>query len=464
MAPVNESKLMNIRASKPIVVALAAGYGLLGVPQANAQSADALIDKLVDKGILTAAEAQALREEADQGFTAAYQAKTGMPDYVNALRFNGDFRGRYDGIYKDGSEFTERHRWRYRMRFGLTVDLLDDFEVGFRLGSGDVAGLSAGSAGADPISQNQTLGGNAAKKGVFIDLAYASWSPLRGPDWNARTTIGKMGNPFTFSDIVFDGDYTPEGAAQTFGYRPGENHALQATGAAFMLNEFSARSEDPYFLGAQLRWDADWHADWETSLGAAFIAIGNRDGLGNQDVPNINAGNTRVPGATVPANATPAYGFNALALDAKVTYTIEHGIPFYPAKFPISLQADYVHNHSAPDDNTGYAVGLQLGKTGRRGLWELSYRYKRLEADYWYEEMLDSNSGGFYASALPNSGFGSGYRAGSNVAGHIVRAGYSATDSLTFGFMVAFMETINQTPGAGGGDIVRVLADAQFKF
>jgi hypothetical protein len=226
MAPVNESKLMNIRASKPIVVALAAGYGLLGVPQANAQSADALIDKLVDKGILTAAEAQALREEADQGFTAAYQAKTGMPDYVNALRFNGDFRGRYDGIYKDGSEFTERHRWRYRMRFGLTVDLLDDFEVGFRLGSGDVAGLSAGSAGADPISQNQTLGGNAAKKGVFIDLAYASWSPLRGPDWNARTTIGKMGNPFTFSDIVFDGDYTSEGAAPTFA--PGHRRGLHA--------------------------------------------------------------------------------------------------------------------------------------------------------------------------------------------------------------------------------------------
>src|SRR5689334_18624595 len=63
------------------------------------QSADSLIDKLVDKGILTAKEAKDLREEADKGFTQAYQAKSGMPDWVTSLRLNGDFRGRYDGIY-----------------------------------------------------------------------------------------------------------------------------------------------------------------------------------------------------------------------------------------------------------------------------------------------------------------------------------------------------------------------------
>lgn len=354
------------------MVALAAGCGLLGANQVNAQSSDALIDKLVDKGILTAAEAQALREEADQGFTAAYQAKTGMPDYVNALRFNGDFRGRYDGIYKAGPEFTERHRWRYRMRFGLTVDLQDDFEVGFRLGSGDVAGLSSGgSNGADPISQNQTLTGNAAKKGVFIDLAYASWNPLRGPDWSARTTIGKMENPFAFSDMLFDRDYTPEGAAQTVGYRLNEFHSLSATGAGFALNEISGSSSDPYFLGAQVRWNAGWHADWKSTLGVGFVSIANREHLGNLDVPNINVGNTRVPGATVPANATPAHGFNTLVIDGELTYSIEHGIPFYHARFPISLQADYLYNHTAPDDNTGYSIGLQLGKSGRKGLWDV---------------------------------------------------------------------------------------------
>src|SRR6185503_16553358 len=43
--------------------------------QAQAQSADALLDKLVDKGILTTKEANELRQEANAGFRKAYQVK-----------------------------------------------------------------------------------------------------------------------------------------------------------------------------------------------------------------------------------------------------------------------------------------------------------------------------------------------------------------------------------------------------
>ena len=48
--------------------------------QSHAQANDALLDKLVDKGILTTKEAQELRDESDKGYTTAFQAKTGMPD------------------------------------------------------------------------------------------------------------------------------------------------------------------------------------------------------------------------------------------------------------------------------------------------------------------------------------------------------------------------------------------------
>lgn len=48
------------------------GGGFLAVlalgTTAHAQSADALIDKLVEKGVLTVKEANELREEADKGF------------------------------------------------------------------------------------------------------------------------------------------------------------------------------------------------------------------------------------------------------------------------------------------------------------------------------------------------------------------------------------------------------------
>src|SRR5262245_19030586 len=68
---------------------------------ASAQSSDALLDKLVEKGILTVKEANDLKEEVDKNFTQATSAKSGMPEWVTALKFSGDVRARYDGIYSD---------------------------------------------------------------------------------------------------------------------------------------------------------------------------------------------------------------------------------------------------------------------------------------------------------------------------------------------------------------------------
>src|SRR6266567_2063175 len=86
------------------VAAVAGAVALLAAAgHVSAQSADALIDKLVDKGVLTVKEANELREESDKGFTTAFQTKTGMPDWVTALKFNGDVRGRYAGFYRHNS-------------------------------------------------------------------------------------------------------------------------------------------------------------------------------------------------------------------------------------------------------------------------------------------------------------------------------------------------------------------------
>ena len=50
----------------------------LAAPNIPAQSVDALLDKLVDKGILTVKEANELKAESDKDFTKAYQVKSGM--------------------------------------------------------------------------------------------------------------------------------------------------------------------------------------------------------------------------------------------------------------------------------------------------------------------------------------------------------------------------------------------------
>jgi len=451
---------MNKKTRRLAQAAAATGVGLLAGATAQAQSADALIDKLVTKGILSADEAQELREDTDAGFTAAYKAKSGMADWVDAVRFNGDFRGRYDGLYKDVDGMVDRHRWRYRLRYGVTVDMLDDFEMGFRVGSGDVSGLSST---VDPISQNTTFENNGAKKGIYIDLAYASWNPLKGPDWNAKTTIGKMENPFVFSDAVFDRDYTPEGVAQSVGYRLNDVHALKAIGSAWALDEISGSSLDPYFFGAQGRWDATWNTKWVSTAGIAIFSIINRDKLDNDDVPNINVGNDRAPvaGSNLPA---PTYAFNSIMADAGVTYTVENGIPTYNAKFPITVSGDFMHNNSAPDKNQAYSIGVIFGKSGKRGLWDLAYRYKHIEGNAWYEEFLNSDSGAYYPTALANSGQAAGYRPGTNIKGHEVKLQYSPFDALTMGATGYFLEAVDPTPGVGGSDIIRVQIDAVLKF
>ena len=125
---------------KRTLLALGAVTSAACVTSGQAQSGNALLDKLVDKGVLTAKEAKDLKSEVDNGFTKSYQARSGMSDWVTALKINGDFRGRYESFSYENGTTPDRSRFRYRARFGVTAMLKDNFEVGIRLGSGDVDG------------------------------------------------------------------------------------------------------------------------------------------------------------------------------------------------------------------------------------------------------------------------------------------------------------------------------------
>ena len=431
---------------------------------AIAQSSDALLDKLVEKGILTTKEANELREEADKGFNTAYSVKSGMPDWVTSLKFGGDFRGRFEGFYTDNPDFIDRNRFRYRLRFGAVATIVDDFEVGLRLTSSDAVTAGGGVGEGDPISGNTTLQNNGSKKFIYIDQAYAKWSPLKGPEWIGSFTLGKMENPFVFSDMVFDGDYTPEGAAAQLGYALNDRNALKLNAAGFMLDELGASSHDPYLLGAQLRWDATWNKKVATTAGVAGLSIFHDENLVNGNVPNINRGNTRnVAGS-------PQYHFNPVVADASLTYTLE-SFPMYPGAYPIKFGGDYMYNPAAPSsvDNYAYSAGVLFGKSGKKGTWDLAYTWKWLGGDSWWEELTDSDFGAFYdqgnpPGSPPNSGAGIGYGAGTNVKGHIIKASYSPNDSLTLSVKWFLTELINPFPSTSDSKISRLQVDALWKF
>lgn len=449
------------------MVSLAAGGSAL-----FAQSADALIDKLVDKGILTVREANELREETDNDFTRAYSAKSGMPEWVTALKLNGDVRLRNEFFFLPqkqapaGSTLAaDRNRFRYRLRFGVTAVLMDKLEAGFRLTSSDP--VSGGGLGGDPISGNTTFTSNGSKKMVYLDLVYAKWHPLNNPDWSLTLTGGKMENPFVFSDIVFDADYTPEGAAFNLVRHLSEFQALKLNGAVFAINEVGAAAHDTYLSGLQLRWDATWFQEQQkslqSSLGIGVLSLAGKGpqgvNLANGAVPNQNSGNTRNAAGNL------IYNYNPIVADASVSYTLE-SFPFYTTAFPIKLAGDYVYNPAVANENYAWSAGLTLGKAGKRGLWEINYRYKYLGADSWYEELVDSDTGAFYGVAAP--GGAAGYRAGTNLRGHVIKLGYSPTDSMSINFSYYLMSLINGfgNPLAASqkSDAGRMQLDLSWKF
>ncbi len=437
--------------------ALAAGAitALAFSGSAPAQTADSLLNKLVDKGVLTTKEAEELRKDAQKDAGKSAPSTMGMPDWVTALKFSGDFRARYDGFYFDTPDGATRDRFRYRVRLGMAATLQEHFEIGVRLSSSDAPG---GFSTGNPVSANSSLQDNGSRKGIFVDLAYAKWSPLHSADWTGSLTVGKMENPFVFSHDVYDPDYNPEGIAAKAAYKLNDQHTLRGAAGAFILDELAASTKDPYMLGAQLIWDAKWDKHWSSSLSGAGLLINSEQNLNNANVPNVNRGNTRTGAAGVPAS-----NFNPLVADASLTYTMD-SFPGYKGAFPIKLVGEYADNVAINTDNRSYLGGITFGKVAKKGTWEFSYQYRVLEANFWYEELVNDDFGGFYHAAQPNSGAGAGFGGGTNVRGHYVNAVYALYDSLTFGITYYRGELINEVPTGSSSTASHLMVDLIWKF
>jgi polyhydroxyalkanoate synthesis regulator phasin len=423
----------------------------------KAQQSEALLEVLVRKGVLTEQEAEDLKADLTKESKQFVKVRSTGKETIS-LDIYGDMRARMEGFYSDDPDIVDRTRFRYRLRLGMKATLFDRFEAGLRLTSSEANGTYGG----DPISGNSTFQDNGSKKFIFIDLAYGRWYAFTNESAMATLTLGKMENPFVYSDMVFDGDYTPEGGALQFTYNPGVDHSLHLNLGAFVLDEVSGQSEDSYMLGAQVRWDGVWMQDEAfkpklvSSIGFGVLNILESTNLVNGAVPNVNRGNTRAPGST-----SPAYHFNPIVADAALTYTLE-SMPLYNGAFPVKLAGDFIYNPAAPDDNRGYSVGVTFGKSGKRGNWDLGYRYKYLGADSWYEEVVDSDFGAFYQTA-PVGG-STGYGAGTNVKGHVFKLSYSPFNAITLSATWLKTKLINEPAGGSDSDMNRVQIDALWKF
>ncbi len=456
-------KNKNHQTTKVAIFAGAAALMAL-TPNSHAQSSvDNLLNKLEQKGILTPNEADELKAENTTNsvadFNQAMNSRFPMPDWITGYKLSGDFRGRFDERTTSNPAQEDNIRLRYRLRVGLLVNMKDDLQVGFRLGSAD-PNTAAGPAGGNPVSNNTTLQGNGTKKFIYVDAAYGKWMPINDGTWMVAGTIGKMDEPFQETPMVFDPDYTPEGGALQASYKINDWNSVAVNGAGFVLAYSGSAAQNMSFLyGAQASWNANWTDHLSSSLGVAAYDIVNRDQLTTANAGDGNKGNS------VNAAGDPIYSLNPIVVDASVTYKLG-SFPLYKGAFPIKLVGEYLNNPGAPGSggaivggapsgNEGFYGGIIFGQAGKQGTWDVGYRYESLDANAWFAQIVNDD----------NLTYNAGFAGGTNVKGHLFTADYALTDALFFSFTCYVNSMIGNTnPAGAGSSAIHAMADLMWKF
>tara|TARA_R110002050_G_scaffold11640_2_gene39090 strand:+ start:1914 stop:3140 length:1227 start_codon:yes stop_codon:yes gene_type:complete len=379
-----------------------------------------LLKVLRDKGTISTedyniiADAAKAQEEKMDKMVATAKPATSWADTVV---WSGDVRYRYEGIDDDRRD-DERNRNRLRARIGVTAQVTDTVKAGVALASGSD----------DPVSSNQTLGGGGSSKGINLDMGWIDWNFAE----NMNLVAGKTKNPFyapAKHGLVWDGDYRPEGGHLSY-----DNGTIWAIAAYHFLNSdngSNGTNDVEEMFGAQLGFNGSISDTTSYKIGASYFYIPvegsasfvDGDFFGNSSIGGLHALDYEI--AEVFAELNTNLG----------------GIP-------TTLFADFVQNtDSDADEDTGYALGVKLGKVKNKGDWDFGYAYQDLEADAVFAAFTDSDFGG----------------GGTDVKGHKFSAGLGLSKNTKLGLTYFKNEYGDFTRGEEF-DYDRIQLDLSTKF
>src|SRR6267143_1552434 len=124
---------------------------------------------------------------------------------VGPFNFSGDFRLRDEPFIGGPTNQSQvRNRARFRARLNINAKFNDDISGGLSVASGDLN---------DPISTNQTLNQFYTRKPFTLDRAFITFTPHQFKP--LILTGGKFAYPWYRTELTWDNDLNPEGAAQT---------------------------------------------------------------------------------------------------------------------------------------------------------------------------------------------------------------------------------------------------------
>jgi hypothetical protein len=269
----------------------------------------------------------------------------------NRFTVTGDFRLRYESNFGD-DDARNRGRGVLRARLRPAYALNDWLTLGGQIATGDPD---------DPNSTDITLSSFDDDLQVSLDQAYA-----RLTFGNVILYGGKIPQPFVRTELVWDGDVSPQGISAAY-KTPVAGGSLKATGLYFLVDE-SVAGPDSDMIGVQLGFDTAADAPWRVELAAGYYDYSLRSVAG-ADSGDLRSNLLRTDGRYLS-------DFDLFDAIAAVTYQ------GFGERWPIRLVGDYVKNlGAATDADTGLSADLLVGRASAPGDWRIGYGYAVAETD-----------------------------------------------------------------------------------
>jgi hypothetical protein len=285
--------------------------------------------------------------------SAAPPAAAAAPAPDNSFRLpgldvSGDMRVRQEWNFVDG---RDRSRTAVRARLRATYAVSDKFSVGTQIATGDPD---------DPNSTDVTLGNFVDDLQVSLDQAW-----IRYHSGGLTAYAGKFPQVFQRTDMLWDGDVSPQGVAAAYSAPIGEAK-LDARGIWFVIDE-AAVARDSDMLGGQLALSAPLSGQLKAGLTGSYYHYR----LGS--VAGADAGDFRgnlISGGRYLSDFHLVEGIGTL------------GWAGPSERWPVTFTADYVRNlGAAVSGDTAFNLELAAGRTAKPGDLRIAYNFSEVEVD-----------------------------------------------------------------------------------
>ena len=424
--------------NKPLQYASVLAFVAGALPvAAHAQDSGALLDALVQEGVIKESKAEAIRAKLAGDFAKTPAGKLKFDSSVKEIKLSGDARFRYQWdevraqTANGSANVADRdlQRERIRLRIGADFKLSDEFYGGFQLSTGQTAD-----------SDNQTVGqagqgGGFGKFPIYISKAFLGWEPKKG----LGAVVGKQPNPFYTNDqgLVWDADINPVGLSEKaelhkllgwvgpweitlnagqFTYSDNNEGWSRAANGTAVNGTDKANDAILFQAQAVVGFKFDDSTRFTTAPGfltynAASTAGGT---LSNGSPFTADNGTRGLQLLLLPGDFTTKIAGLKTKFVWDVSYNLDGKTRAYDVYGLAQNSTDQTKNRSGGQDDLAWLIGVVLGENKKKGDYSLLANYRQTGLTSVDPNLNDSD---FANSKLNTKGFklGAGYNLSNNV-------------------------------------------------